>query len=182
MNGVDITQSDLDLANGEIRAGPCRAAGGVKAAGPGRVHHRDAAICQRPAEGDKKLASERDFEKLVLPTGASARRRATPTTTRRSSSISDAVVRGIYDDKVKGLAPQEEVQARHILVETEEKAKSLADEIAKGADFGGLAKEHSKDAGSKGDGGMLGYFARGQMVAPFEEAASSSRPASFRSR
>jgi peptidyl-prolyl cis-trans isomerase C len=85
--------------------------------------------------------------------------------------VSDAVAKAFYDDQVKGMKPEEEVQARHILVDTEEKAKELADKITKGGDFAALAKENSKDPGSKDDGGMLGYFGRGQMVPAFEEAA-----------
>jgi peptidyl-prolyl cis-trans isomerase C len=86
-------------------------------------------------------------------------------------SVSDADARQLYDDQVKLLKPEEEVQARHILVETEDKAKELKAEIDKGGDFAALAKEHSQDPGSKEDGGNLGYFGRGQMVPQFEEAA-----------
>lgn len=86
------------------------------------------------------------------------------------AAVSDADARKAYDDQVKLLKPEEEVQARHILVEKEEVAKELADKIKKGADFVPLAKEFSKDPGSKEDGGNLGYFGRGQMVPQFEEA------------
>lgn len=84
-------------------------------------------------------------------------------------SVSDADARKIYDDQVKMLKPEEEVQARHILVETEDKAKELQEKITGGGDFVALAKENSKDPGSKDDGGNLGYFGRGQMVPQFEE-------------
>jgi peptidyl-prolyl cis-trans isomerase C len=66
---------------------------------------------------------------------------------------------------------EEEVQARHILVATEEKAKELAEAIGKGGDFAQLAKDNSSDPGSKDNGGMLGYFGKGQMVPEFEKAA-----------
>ena len=84
-------------------------------------------------------------------------------------SVSDADARKIYDDQVKLLKPEEEVSARHILVETEEQAKELKEKLDKGADFAQLAKENSKDPGSKDDGGNLGYFGHGQMVPQFEE-------------
>lgn len=84
-------------------------------------------------------------------------------------SVSDADARKIYDDQVKLLKPEEEVSARHILVETEEQAKDLKAKLDKGADFAQLAKENSKDPGSKDDGGNLGYFGHGQMVPQFEE-------------
>lgn len=84
-------------------------------------------------------------------------------------SVSDADARKVYDDQVKLLKPEEEVSARHILVETEEQAKDLKAKIDAGADFAKLATENSKDPGSKDDGGNLGYFGHGQMVPQFEE-------------
>lgn len=59
--------------------------------------------------------------------------------------------------------------ARHILVETEEKCQSLIDEIKGGADFAEIAKNHSSCPSGR-DGGNLGTFGRGQMVAEFETA------------
>jgi peptidyl-prolyl cis-trans isomerase C len=85
------------------------------------------------------------------------------------ASVTDADARKIYDDQVKLLKPEEEVSARHILVETEEQAKGLKEKLDKGADFAQLAKENSKDPGSKDDGGNLGYFGHGQMVPQFED-------------
>ena len=86
------------------------------------------------------------------------------------ASVSDADAKKLYDDQVKLLKPEEEVQARHILVESEDKAKEIAEKIKGGGKFEDLAKESSKDPGSKDDGGNLGYFGRGQMVPQFEEA------------
>ncbi len=85
------------------------------------------------------------------------------------ASVSDADARKVYDEQVKLLKPEEEVSARHILVDTEAEAKALKEKIDKGADFAQLAKENSKDPGSKDDGGNLGYFGHGQMVPQFEE-------------
>lgn len=65
----------------------------------------------------------------------------------------------------------EQVRASHILVAAEEVAQQLLDELAADADFAALAREHSTDTGSGSRGGELGWFGRGQMVAPFEEAA-----------
>ena len=59
--------------------------------------------------------------------------------------------------------------ARHILVETEDEAKALIVALDGGADFAELAKE--KSTGPSGpNGGELGWFGLGMMVAPFEEA------------
>ena len=64
---------------------------------------------------------------------------------------------------------EQELHARHILVATEAEAKEIAERLKKGEDFATLAKEKSQDTGA--EGGDLGFFTRGQMLKPFEEAA-----------
>ncbi len=86
-------------------------------------------------------------------------------------SVSEADAKKFYDQQVGSAKPQEEVHARHILVDNETLAKELREKITKGEDFVALAKEHSKDPGSKDEGGDLGFFGRGQMVPVFEETA-----------
>ena len=71
----------------------------------------------------------------------------------------------------QGGAAGVEIRARHILVDSEEKAKEVFELIAHGADFAAMARQHSRDPGSRENGGSLGYFTRGQMVPQFEEAA-----------
>lgn len=79
--------------------------------------------------------------------------------------------RKLFDDTVKTLTPEEEVRARHILVEKEEDAKAALERIRKGEDFAKLAGELSRDPGSKVEGGDLGYFTKERMVPQFSEAA-----------
>lgn len=64
----------------------------------------------------------------------------------------------------------DEIRASHILVNTEEEAKKLYDEIMAGKDFAEAAGEVSL-CPSGGRGGDLGFFGRGMMVKPFEDAA-----------
>ena len=64
----------------------------------------------------------------------------------------------------------DKVSARHILVETLEKAQELSGEIMTETDFAQAAQEHSR-CPSRANGGSLGEFGRGQMVPEFEQAA-----------
>jgi peptidyl-prolyl cis-trans isomerase D len=69
---------------------------------------------------------------------------------------------------------EEQVWARHILVETEEEAQTVYQELTTGKeDFAEVARTTSKDTGSGANGGDLGWFGKGAMVAEFEEAAFS---------
>lgn len=86
------------------------------------------------------------------------------------NSITEDEMKARYEIEVKGIEPQPEIRARHILVKTEEEAKAIVVELDGGADFVELAK--TKSTGPSGpQGGDLGYFGRGQMVPEFEVAA-----------
>jgi len=83
--------------------------------------------------------------------------------------VTEADAKKIYDEKIGQLKPEQEIHARHILVATEEEAKEVAERLKKGEDFATVAKEKSKDASA--EAGDLGFFGRGQMLKPFEDAA-----------
>jgi peptidyl-prolyl cis-trans isomerase C len=85
------------------------------------------------------------------------------------STISDDEARKIYNARVAELKPEDEAAARHILVDSEAKAKELRAKIVAGEDFAKVAKENSLDTGSKEQGGLLGYFGPGQMVKEFDD-------------
>ena len=72
----------------------------------------------------------------------------------------------------------EEVHARHILVKTEAEAKSIIDQLNKGADFAALAKKYSTDPAAA-SGGDLGYFSRDDMVPAFSAAAFALKPGQY---
>ena len=70
----------------------------------------------------------------------------------------------------------EEVWARHILVETEEKALGIIQELKDGADWNLMALKNSTDDSNKENGGDLGWFSHGTMISEFSDAAFSLEP------
>jgi peptidyl-prolyl cis-trans isomerase C len=88
-----------------------------------------------------------------------------------AKQITPDTIKAAYDDYVKAFQPQDEVHAEHILVKTQAEAQDIEKQLAGGAKFEDLAKSKSIDTGSAAQGGDLGFFAKGQMVKPFEDAA-----------
>jgi peptidyl-prolyl cis-trans isomerase C len=87
----------------------------------------------------------------------------------KANPVTDAEIKAEYDSKISALNGTE-YKARHILVKTEAEAKKLIAELDKGADFAKLANKNSLDAKESQNGGDLGWFSAGQMVAPFSDA------------
>jgi len=80
----------------------------------------------------------------------------------------------LLDARTADMKPfEDQVWARHILVEDQAVALTLIEKIKSGEDFAALAAEHSIDTSNKDTGGDLGWFGKGKMVAAFEEAAWS---------
>lgn len=89
----------------------------------------------------------------------------------KKNSVSEAELKAEYD-KFKQQMGDKEYSARHILVNTEAEAKDIIAQLGKGGDFAKLAKEKSKDPGSKEKGGDLGWFPPAAMVKPFSDAVA----------
>ena len=168
VNGKTITEADMRLAEAEIGSD----LGSLPPATRRRVLVEfliENQLFADAAEG-QKLASGAAFnERMQYWRRRSLRDSYFDTTVK--DTISDADARKFYDAQIGGKTGEEEVRARHILVESKEKAREVFEKLAHGSDFAALAKEYSKDPGSKDQGGELGFFARGQMVPQFEEAA-----------
>ena len=100
----------------------------------------------------------------------------------------EAEAKALYEERLETYDVPEQVRARHILlrvepgasaeaVETRRKqAEEIRARVAGGEDFAELASSLSEDPGSKESGGDLGFFKRGQMVKPFEDAAFALQP------
>ena len=101
----------------------------------------------------------------------------------------DKEIAAFYKEKLNTLfSYPERVRAQHILIavtpdasaksrqEAKAKAEKVLEQLKKGGDFAKLAAEYSDDPGSRDHGGDLGFFERGQMIKPFEDAAFSLKP------
>jgi len=167
VNGKPITESDMRLAENEL--------GSELGNLPPEIKRRalaeyliDNVLFAEAAEA-ADIASSPEFKEQMAYLRRRVLREQYFEKTLKGT-ISDDEAKQVYDAKVATLEPQEEFSARHILVESEEKAKELRGKIEGGADFAEVAKENSTDTGSKEQGGLLGYFVKGQMVPEFEAA------------
>jgi peptidyl-prolyl cis-trans isomerase C len=88
---------------------------------------------------------------------------------KKKNPVTDDEVKTEYE-KLKAQSNEKEYRARHILVEKEDEAKSLLDQLKKGAKFEELAKKSSKDPGSAQNGGDLDWATPSSYVAEFSQA------------
>jgi peptidyl-prolyl cis-trans isomerase C len=172
VNGVDIKESDLVLAEEDVGSD-------IQAATPDAKREHlitylaDIIVVNQVAD-KKKVADSADFKRRLaflrnkLLMGYELQEEA-------KAAVTDEALQQTYNDAVKSVGGQEEVRARHILVDTEDEAKAILDQLKGGADFATLAKEKSKDPGAA-EGGDLGYFGKEQMVPEFAEVAFKMYP------
>src|SRR3954447_5894540 len=172
VNGAEIRQSDVALAEEEL--GPSLAQMDPASKKENVLAFLiDMKIVSKEAE-DKKIADRDDFKTRL----AFARNRLLMDNLLASegkAATTDENMKKVYEDAAKQTNGEQEVHARHILVETEEQAKKIEDELKKGGDFAELAKKESKDPGAS-DGGDLGFFTKDQMVPEFSAVAFALEP------
>jgi peptidyl-prolyl cis-trans isomerase C len=172
VNGVDITQGDLALAEEDV--GSEMQAVSPEAKREQLISYLADIIMVTQAADKKNLADNPDFKRRLaflrnkLLMGYELQQEA-------KTAVTDEALHQTYDEAVKSMAGQEEVRARHILVESEDEAKALLEQLKNGADFATLAKEKSKDPGAA-EGGDLGYFTKDQMVPEFADVAFKMYP------
>jgi peptidyl-prolyl cis-trans isomerase C len=180
VNGVEIRQSDLNIAEEDIgRDMPANDEAGKR---DYLVNYlTDLLLIAKSAEA-KKIPDSAEFKQRL----AFVRNKTLMETILAQESkaaVTEPALRKIYDDATKTMGGQQEVHARHILFRVndpndkaaskaaEDKVKNTIERIKKGEDFGTLAKALTEDPSGKQDGGDLGYFTRDQMVPEFSEVA-----------
>ena len=172
VNGAEIRQSDLALAEEEL--GPSLAQMDPATKKDNVLAFLiDMKIVAKAAE-DKKVENNEDFKKRLAFT-RSRLLMDSLLASEGKAATTDEAMKKVYEEASKQITGEQEVHARHILVETEDEAKAVADELKKGADFAELAKKKSKDPGAS-DGGDLGFFTKDQMVPEFSTVAFALEP------
>lgn len=173
VNGQPITQADLAVAADD----PALSLPGVDEAQKKNLlvdymvdlkvgaQAAEAAKVGETADFKRKLAYFRD--KLLLDDYLEQ---------EAKKAVTPEAEHAIYDQSVKLMKPEEEIHARHILVDNEAEAKKIAARIKGGEDFAKVAAETSKDPGSKAEGGDLGWFTKERMVPDFAAAAFAMKP------
>lgn len=99
----------------------------------------------------------------------------------KQEPVTDAEVKQAYEARASAFRVDEQRRASHILVKTKDEAEKILAEVKKnpGA-FAEIAKKQSQDAGSAEKGGDLGWFGRGMMVKPFEDAVFQMKQGELR--
>src|SRR3978361_1617668 len=172
VNGAEIRASDVALAEEELGPSLAQMDPATKKEN-GLSFLIDRKTVSKEAE-EKKIADRDDFKTRL----AFARNRLLMDNllaVEGKAATNDEAMKKVYEDAAKQTPGEQEVRARHILVETEAEAKTVEDELKKGADFAELAKKKSKDPGAS-DGGDLGFFTKDQMVPEFSAVAFTLEP------
>ncbi len=91
------------------------------------------------------------------------------------SKVTEEALQKIYSETKSEMASGDQIKARHILLDSEEKAMEIIKKLQAGAEFAKLASEYSTGP-SAASGGDLGWFGEGQMVPEFSKAAFALNP------
>jgi peptidyl-prolyl cis-trans isomerase C len=172
VNGQPITRAMYDgylerrIAQGEAEAGPRAVLGELVGQ---ELIYQDAVKQGLDEDPEVQRRLEALRRNLIISAALERHLEAQP--------VDDAAVKAAYERMVEAQKGQE-YKARHILVESEEEAKTIIAALDDGADFAALAKEKSTGPSGK-QGGDLGWFRPQQMVPPFSAAAAKLKPGEY---
>jgi peptidyl-prolyl cis-trans isomerase C len=166
VNGVTIPQSRFDAMNRERAAAGQPDSPEIQAAIKDELINRELiaqAAVKRGLDKAPEVTAQIDMARQAVLV------RAYFESEIKANPISDADLRAQYEEFKKQMG-ENEYKVRHILVDKEDDAKLIIVELNKGGDFAKLAKEKSKDPGSKDNGGDLDWGPSARFVKPFAEA------------
>jgi peptidyl-prolyl cis-trans isomerase C len=166
VNGVPVPQSRLDMLVQQQQQRGAQDTEQLRAMVRDELVNREVVAQEAQKSGIAKqpeVQTQIDMARQEILVGAYLRDYA------RKHPITDAEVQKEYD-RAKARHGDKEYRARHILVETEDQAKSLIAELKKGAKFEDLASKNSKDTGSATRGGDLDWNVPATYDQQFSEA------------
>jgi len=169
VNGVTIPQSRFEAMEKELAAQGHPASPEREQAIKEELVSREVlaqAARKRGLDKDPQVQAQMDMARQAVLV------RALLDNELKAHPVSDADLEKQYE-QFKASMGTNEYKVRHILVDSEAEAKSIIDQLNKGADFAKLAKEKSKDPGSKDNGGDLDWGPAGRYVKPFADAVQA---------
>jgi peptidyl-prolyl cis-trans isomerase C len=169
VNGVTIPQSRIDTMNKELTASGQPNTPERQMAVKEELINREVlvqAAMKRGLDKNPDVAAQMDMARQAVLV------RALFESEVKANPISDADLAKQYEEFKKSMGDNE-YKVRHILVEKEDDAKAIIAELNKGGDFAKIAKEKSKDPGSKDNGGDLDWGPSARYVKPFADAMTS---------
>lgn len=166
VNGVTIPQSRIDAMNRELSSQGQPDTPERQQAVKEELVNREVlaqAAAKRGLDKNPDIAAQMDMARQAVLVRALFEEEV------KRNPITDAQLEQQYE-LFKGSMGTNEYKVRHILVDKEDDAKSIIAELNKGGDFAKLAKEKSKDPGSKDNGGDLDWGPSARYVKPFADA------------
>jgi peptidyl-prolyl cis-trans isomerase C len=168
VNGVTIPQARIDAMNRELSAQGQPDTDERKLAVKEELVNREVlaqAAARRGLDKNPDVAAQMEMAKQAVLVRALFEEEV------KKNPITDAQLEQQYE-VFKGSMGANEYKVRHILVDKEDDAKAIIAELNKGGDFAKLAKEKSKDPGSKDNGGDLDWGPSARYVKPFADAVT----------
>jgi peptidyl-prolyl cis-trans isomerase C len=169
VNGVTIPQSRIDAMNKELTAQGQPDSAERQAAVREELVNREVLAQAAQKRG---LDKNPDIQAQMEMARQAVLVRALFDAEMKANPITDADLQKQYE-AFKGQMGSNEYKVSHILVDKEEDAKQIIADLNKGGDFAKIAKEKSKDPGSKENGGDLDWGPSARYVKPFADAVTT---------
>ncbi len=171
VNGVTIPPSRIEMMNRELTASGQPNTPERQQAVKEELINREVlvqAAQKRGLDKNADVAAQMDMARQAVLV------RALFESEVKANPITDLDLQKQYEDFKKSMG-ENEYKIRHILVDKEDDAKAIIAELGKGSDFAKLAKDKSKDPGSKDNGGDLDWGPSARYVKPFADAVTSMK-------
>ena len=169
VNGVTIPQSRIEMMNKELPASGQPDTPERQRAVKEELINREVlvqAAQKRGLDKQAEVAAQMEMARQAVLVRALFENEV------KANPITDADLQKQYEEFKKSMG-ENEYKIRHILVDKEDDAKAIIADLGKGADFAKIAKEKSKDPGSKDNGGDLDWGPTARYVKPFADAVTA---------